>query len=395
MKILFSLILAVATGPCFAAGLNKNLHVASTETYVRLYPMDGFMHIKEYALSATSSRTSVKKLKELVKNAKYSRKHFGFKTFIPMEESMTRDRNFITGEYRLMTRETNFITMMEDVFSGVLDRKVTVTVSDAIMLHFDGNDIKVRDNNAKGVYEKGKQRLIVWDKKNRYLEVVFGDSGKRKHKSFTKSFGADVSSPEISEAEILAWKNQPTTLMEKADAQYQHDADIFRLKHLEYYGKIITEFRRKTGSYPLQGKVEVQNYVHIAAPHQQDDIKGGPSQKHVVTTLEDFRRELEKGLGRKIDFKFDPQKAPVHAPNFYIYMIDGDKFYLAVHLYHQFPFSQEISNHYNKLEITNKETETHGIWRFEQLEKDADFKKALNQKPHKAGYFKGLEKKYR
>ena len=58
------------------------------------------------------------------------------------------------------------------------------------------------------------------------------------------------------------------------ESSYQHDADIFRLRHLKYYGENIQEYHEKTGEYPLQGESEKPNYVHIAAPHQQKYAKG-------------------------------------------------------------------------------------------------------------------------
>lgn len=137
------------------------------------------------------------------------------------------------------------------------------------------------------------------------------------------------------------------------EASYQHDADIFRLRHLKYYGELIQEHREKTGEYPLEGESEYQNYVHIAAPHQQKYANKRPPFTHTFTDLERFRKELAEGLERKIDLKFNPQKVPLSAPNFYIYMIDGDSFFFAIHLYNKRSFANPLGEHYHKLEITN------------------------------------------
>lgn len=396
MKKTIALILTLSVISGFADGLNKTLNITTAETYVRLYPRDGYLQIKEYSLSATSSRTSTEKVKSLIANAKYCKKRFKFKQFTALEESMKHDRDFITGEYHLMTRDLNLVKMMEDCFGKILDRKVRVTIDESsIGLHYTGSDIQVRSNNAEGAYEKGDQRVIFWKNGLQYFEVVFGETANKQYNSIANSFGSDVSSPEKSEAEISKWKNKPSSLMEKIDVKYQHDADIFRLRHLEYFGGLIEEYHQKTGKYPLQENSEYQNYVHIAAPHQQKYATGGPSHKHNITNIETFRKELEQGLGRTIDLKFDPQKVPVDAPNFYIYMIEGDSYYFAIHLYHEFPFSNSIAKHYNKVEITNVESRQHGQWKFEDLQNNLDFKTSQNEKPYKEAFFKTLEEKYR
>lgn len=395
MKKIITLILVAAALPCFAGGLNKNLRLNAAETYVQLYPRDGFLHIKEYSLGATSSRCSIQKIKSMVADAKYCDSKFKFKHFTAMEESMKMDRGYITGEYNLMTRETNFVKMMEDGFGKVLNRKVRVTISDEkIGLYYTGDDVEVRSHNAEGVFAKEDQRVIFWKNGLQYFEAVFADNPESRASSIADSFGADVASPEMSKSEIDEWKNKKS-LLEKSDAGYQHDADIFRLRHLKYYGELIKEYHTKTGRYPLQGASEHQNYVYLAAPHQKKYIQGSPPQQHEVTDVEAFRKELEAGLSRKVDLKFDPQKVPIGAPNFYIYMIEDDAFYLAVHLYNERLFCNPLDKHYHKLEITNGESGHQGLWNVDALMTDPSFITALNETPHKNGWFLHLEEKYK
>jgi hypothetical protein len=395
MKKIITLMLVAAVMPCFAGGLNKNLKLDTAETFVQLYPRDGFLHIKEYSLGATSSRCSIKKIKALVEDAEYCRSKFKFDHFTAMEESMKKDRGYITGEYNLMTRETNLVKMMEDGFGKVLDRKVEVSINDGkIGLYYDGEDIQVRSNNAEGAYANGEKRVIFWKNGLQYFEAVFAGISGKTGKSIVASFGADVASPEMSQAEIDEWKNKKS-LVEKMDVGYQHDADIFRLRHLQYYRELIEAYYQKTGSYPLQGASEVQNYVYLAAPQQKKYVQGVPPQSHEVTGVEAFRKELENGLGRKVDLKFDPQKVPTGAPNFYIYMMDGDSFYLAVHLYNERSFSNPVAKHYHKLEITNGETGRQGLWNPDDLMEDSAFITALSETPDKNGWFLHLEEKYK
>lgn len=179
------------------------------------------------------------------------------------------------------------------------------------------------------------------------------------------------------------------------EEKYQHDADIYRLNHLIYFGELIEEYHQKTGKYPLQGQSEYQHYVHIAAPHQQKYAQGGPPYKHDVTDIETFRKVLEEGLGRKVDFKFDPQKVPVSAPNFYIYMIEDESFFFAVHLYGERSFANPLGEHYHKVEITNEPPDRRGLWQFQELLKDEGFQEASSEKPYKKGWMDQLEEQYK
>ena len=95
-------------------------------------------------------------------------------------------------------------------------------------------------------------------------------------------------------------------------SDYQHDADIVRLKHLKYLGSIIEEYKAKTEKYPLQNNTSIQNYVHIASPLQQKYAQDGPPFEHIKTDVSKFQSELEKGLGRKVNMLFDTQLVPVN-----------------------------------------------------------------------------------
>jgi hypothetical protein len=393
MKKWILLIFALALGSGFAKEPNHRLKVNCAETYVDLHPLDTYLHVKEYRLGTISQKkNSVKKIKTLITKAEYCKKRFGFEGFTAIEERMGHDRDFITGEYHLLTREENIIKMLEDAFGGTFGRKVSVSINPKeIELRFEGKDIQIRSNNAKGVYGKENQQMIVWKNGVQHFEVVFGMTEEQSFPSFAKSFGENVASPEWSAEEINAWKNKPVSAMEKLDEGYQHDADIFRLRHLEYLGRLIAEYHEKTGQYPLQGESDCLNYVFIATPRQQKSIQGEPPQKHITTDLSTFRAALEKGLGRAVDLKFDPQKVSTHAPNFYIYMIDGETYYLAIHLYHKFPFANPVDKHYNKVEITNGDSSSLGQWSLEKLLANPAFKNARETPPHKEPFFKHLE----
>lgn len=178
------------------------------------------------------------------------------------------------------------------------------------------------------------------------------------------------------------------------DEAFQRDADIIRLQHLKYYGELIEEYIKKTGKYPFQGQTQLQHYVHIANKKQLKYVQGGPPFEHKVSSVEEFRSELEKGLGRKIIFKYDPQLVPVYAPNFYIYVIKDDVYYFAVHIFKNESFSNYIAKNYNKVEITNSPEVRHGQWKLKDLMENPNFIEIINSTLNKNKHFKELENKY-
>lgn len=159
---------------------------------------------------------------------------------------------------------------------------------------------------------------------------------------------------------------------------YQHDADIVRLKHLKYLGGLIEEYHEETGRYPLQSDDNIENYVNIASFSQKKYTQGGPPYEHRETAVEEFKVVLEKGLGRNINLPFDPQLVPVNKPNFYIYMVKGDQYYLAVHLYDGSGFARKIAPYYFKAEISNISVSSQKIYKYNELMNNPEYQKRIN-----------------
>ncbi len=303
-----------------------------------------------------------------------------FKAMFELTEFEIQDLSYDSIEaptaLRVLAHTRNFMknTPVQQLFSNLLGEQAEVDLAGgpgsmklSVIIPLQQN-MYVADNNARQVLqnESGTAALLEFDLSgfpSKPLEAVIG------------------------------WQEEETPA-EKMDRAYQHDADIFRLRHLKYYGKLIEEYHQKTGKYPLQGDSETQHYVLLAAPHQQKYAQGTPEQ-FKVTAVEDFRATLKEGLGRDIEFKFDPQKVPVGAPNFYIYMIEEDTFFFAVHLYHGRSFTTPLDKHCHKLEITNGEPNRRGLWKPAELLRDTDFQAAVKEEPLKADFFLHLEEQYK
>lgn len=166
----------------------------------------------------------------------------------------------------------------------------------------------------------------------------------------------------------------------------QHDLDIARLEDLKVLSGHIEKYRELTGRYPFEGVVNIPNYTLIATREQQKYAVGGPSYNHKKTPAIDFVSELRAKLG-DIEVPFDLQRVPVNKPNFYIYSIVDDTYFLAVHVHNDFSFANKISDYYYKVEVTNRNGGNRtGTWFRTELLSHPEFNAALQSPPIKPGY---------
>ncbi len=172
---------------------------------------------------------------------------------------------------------------------------------------------------------------------------------------------------------------------------YQHDADIVRLKHLKYLCELIREYYMKVGHYPLQylvkaghdplqSDIQLDNYVYIASPSQRKYTESGLPYNHIKTDLEKFKMVLEKGLGRKINLPFDPQLVPVNKPNYYLYMVKEDRYFLAVHLHNGEGFARKVGPYYYKVEVSNIAIPERQIFTYDGLMTNSEFSRRVKEK---------------
>jgi len=180
----------------------------------------------------------------------------------------------------------------------------------------------------------------------------------------------------------------------KTSAYFQKDADIIRLQHLKYYGELLDEYNKATGKYPFQGQKNVPIYVHVANDEQIEFTKQGPHYPHTVIPFKEFVKEVETKLGRKINEYYDPQYRPDYKPNFYIYMINGDTYYFAIHVHHPFHFAKKIADNYYKIEFSNHPTSKNQAILPQELLASQEFQSELSKQVNKVGFFKERENKY-
>lgn len=180
----------------------------------------------------------------------------------------------------------------------------------------------------------------------------------------------------------------------EAANDFQTDADIVRLNHLEYYGNLLVEYNQKTGSYPFSSDADVPLYIFVASPEQVDDIQGGPPYRHKVVEFKKLIEEFRTVLGKDIKEYYDPQFEPDRKPNFYIYMVDGGTYNFAIHTSQPFSFSNPVAPGYNKVEITNNKNGSPHLIYPKDLFSMEEFQKARSQKISKPEFFTSREDKY-
>lgn len=185
------------------------------------------------------------------------------------------------------------------------------------------------------------------------------------------------------------------------EERYQTDADIVRLHHLDYYARLLEEYKEKAGTYPFQYLYpeNVPVYSFIMTDEQEFDMKQFP---FVNINDYDFFAELERVLDREIDEKYDPQRVSSNGcPVFYTYMVNSDRMYFAIHLRHPNDFTRElqpedgrkITNCY-KMELSNFDDEERKYYTYNTIKENQGYQNAINT-PITSSWFLSLEKKNR
>jgi hypothetical protein len=126
--------------------------------------------------------------------------------------------------------------------------------------------------------------------------------------------------------------------------QFQEDADLIRLEHLEYWTEIIDKYYKIKGNYPFQGEVKNSEdivLVKIATKQQMQYLSSGgdkyekrldnnQSGYFKERSVKEFVTELESVLGTEIEEKYDIQKVPTSSPVGYYYFTAKDGYLIWV-----------------------------------------------------------------
>ena len=357
------------------------------EIYVGYYLSDNYANVIEYDVLYDKNQKNIKEdttsLIETIRKAEYSQTKYSYKYFNSAEESISNEGKYAKINLDLITYQNATFETMEDLFSRTLKRKVSIKIeNNKINMYFDGTGIQIRSNNTENAYQKGKEIILSWPTRLSKMELVFGLENQNSE-SILPYLNEKISSPELSAEEVDYLKNASPAL-DKTEQEYQDDCDIVRLQHLLYYGKLIEEYKQKVGKYPFEGEKQ-QVYAFIYNNKQKKYCKDTNPNKHKQVSPKEFFAELEKGLGRQIDQLFDPQYVPSGRPVFYIYMIDGNQYFFAVHLSKYYPFSKKVDSNYYKVELSNISEKDYKFYTVRELENNKKYQESTSKKL--GGYF--------
>lgn len=344
----------------------------------------GTAMVREYALgSVEGSQDAAAQsdlLVALVSENKLLRQRFGMDDYEIIYEKLTKEEGHVTGEYAFGKRIRNKERFLEDLYESLLDTRVKVSIDrNDVVLEYSSTTLLPRQHNGRGIFQRGNDYRVVWPAEQLALELLVAPVNPVPAQAF-----------QALAAHITTSVSGPSQLNESGTSDaLQHDFDIARLKDLAVLSGYIERFHALTGRYPLQGASTLANYSFIATREQQKGITP-PPYEHTRTEVGALLSELQQVLGEDLELPFDPQQFAVTAPVFYMYMIIDDSWFLAAHLYGDYPFANRLDNHYSKVEITNRDQTGPGQWQREALMNNADYEAAVARQPHQPGYVENL-----
>jgi hypothetical protein len=174
------------------------------------------------------------------------------------------------------------------------------------------------------------------------------------------------------------------------EKQYQHDADIMRLRHLKYYVDLLKEYKKQTGHWPFQSNSNIQTYVNILNDWQYK-LDQSPPFSHRKYSVCELHKEIEAGINRKVLFKFDPQRKPVGRPNFYVYMTEDTLAFFSVHLSKPLCGATQLGESYFKIEVTNGDSTRPGTLNMDCLLNSEAFKQAISENLYRDKWFNKID----
>lgn len=126
--------------------------------------------------------------------------------------------------------------------------------------------------------------------------------------------------------------------------QFQEDADLIRLEHLEYWTQIFEQYSEKKGHFPFQNEVkgseeivlvkiatkQQMSYLSAGGKNYNEQLDNNQSGRFKEYNVKQLVAEIESVLGREIKEKYDIQKVPTRSPVGYFYFATNDGYLLWV-----------------------------------------------------------------
>lgn len=185
----------------------------------------------------------------------------------------------------------------------------------------------------------------------------------------------------------------------------QQDFDRIRLDHLFIIAKLMREYESKAGHFPFANSADGKPVAVVIASEEQlknddgrvqimldlqtrandGDVPSKP-ERIVMRTINELTEELETVLEREITLPIEPQKVPVNKPSVYVFTSYLDVFDVSAFLHNSFPFARKLGDFNYKITVSNRSNQESGIWKPEELMRDADFRDFFSAAFNRSGY---------
>jgi hypothetical protein len=193
---------------------------------------------------------------------------------------------------------------------------------------------------------------------------------------------------------------------------FQHDADVLRLEHIEYWSGLFEEYEEKEGHYPFQDTLEnpselglvkiitkkQSEYIQKGTKDYREDLDMNATGRFTEKSVAELVVELERVLERTVPEKYDMQSVPTRSPIGYYYFFSNDGYLIWTTYFSGgvTPISTLLFDGYtptvNIVSEGMKGKVTKGFPRDEMLNHPI-FKKWKKEKFLKEGYVRELEEK--
>ena len=130
-------------------------------------------------------------------------------------------------------------------------------------------------------------------------------------------------------------------VMPALDRGYQRAMDPVRRRDADAIAALVREYADRTGHLPFE-ELAGDSPFRVLIGHstaEEDFFARDPvlPRGHGRARSNSFEKLLSEGLGRPVRLPHDPQQVPTYAPNVYIYLVSGDRFAVASHLFEPHP----------------------------------------------------------
>jgi len=256
-------------------------------------------------------------------------------------------------------------------------------------VYIDGDNAKTYINSiismAKGAHPNSAKKFqIALIKISSTLQGDFGTADEARQDLY-KLLGKKLDNMSFEEVIALGKTIKPDKKTKKVikdfkqtgtNRDFQHDADIVRLKHISYLGDLIERFHDKTGNYPLSSDQE--KYVYFVSPSQEQYALDNKTFKKDQNPILEFKKELELKLEQDVIIPFDPQLVPVNKPAFYVYRVNESGYTLTAHLFEGKGISNKVKKYHYELNISSKTDKEKSIYTYDEIVSMAKFKKKID-----------------